>query len=169
VKGEDDGAEVAGTGGTRRGLPRGKAEDVGRTVLPAPLPIQDADRRIVGEEDGELDVPEVEDGEEGRRPGAEAAELATAPRDLGTNLDDDPTASHKGRTLVQRARRDPARGPPPRASCRGAHSTRSASSVGPGRDRLVRRQLQEERRPLRRRGSDADLAAVPDRHLPYDV
>ena len=96
VQREDDVAEVPGTGPTRRGLPRGKAEDIGRTVFPAPLPIQDADRRIVREEDGKLDVPQVEDGEEGRAPGAEAAELATDARDLGTNLDDDPTLSHRG-------------------------------------------------------------------------
>jgi len=60
VQGEDDIAEMPWTAGARRGLPPGKAQDVGGAVLAAPLPVEDADAWIVGEEDGDLDVPQIE-------------------------------------------------------------------------------------------------------------
>jgi len=70
VQREDDVAEVpqaGGAGGRRAG---GKAQDVGRAVLAAPLPVQDTDARVVGEEDGEFHVLEVESAEKARSPGS---------------------------------------------------------------------------------------------------
>jgi hypothetical protein len=100
VEGKDDVAEVQRPGGARGRRAPGEAEDVGGSVLPPPTPVQVLDAGVCGEEDRELHIVEVESVEEARGPGAETAELPAAARDLGTNLDDDPTLGHRRRTLV---------------------------------------------------------------------